>query len=116
MTEKETYRFRNSKRSYSVGPHPLFWVGQRVARSWERRNFIDVVAQVGVVTALPTDGYGTLTVEVDGVEKKWSHSECKPVKVHYEIQRKRLASVAKDFANLRDSLDENGFPIPEEGN
>lgn len=115
MTKKQTYRHRNSKSHWSVGPHHTFWVGQRVVRTGERRNFIDKIEQVGVVTALPETRGGDLTVAVGGEEEasKWSPTECAPIKAHYEVQRKRFVSVSRDFAAARDRLDENGFPPPE---
>lgn len=113
MTKKQTYRHRNSKSHWSVGPHHTFWVGQRVVRSWERKNYIDKIGQIGVVTALPGTRAGYLTVAVEGEAEtsKWSPTECAPLKAHYEVQRKRFVSVSREFAASRDRLDEDGFPL-----
>lgn len=117
MNKKQTYRHRNSKTNWSAGPHYTFWVGQRVVRSWERKNYIDKIGQVGVVTALPETRAGYLTVAVEGKDEtsEWRPTECAPLKAHYEEQRKRFVSVSRDFAAARDRLDENGFPLPESG-
>lgn len=111
MTEKRaTYRHRNSK-NHSVVPELIFtfWVGQRVCRSWERRDYFDKIGQTGTVSELPQAGQPYLRVLLDSGETvTWSPTECTPIRKLHERNRKRFLSVAKNIAHHLSNLDENG--------
>lgn len=108
---RKTYRHRNGKNSWAAKDliH-TFWVGQRVARSSERKAYTDVIAQLAVVTALPSPGSRYLTVELEhGGVDQWSATECIPIRVLVDNNRKRFAAVSKEHAVTLAKLDDNGF-------
>lgn len=111
--KRKTYRVRNTK-NRSVSPTLIhtFWVGQVVVRSWERKNYTDLIGEVGRVTALPTskssDSDSLAIALEDGTTTSWSATECLPIRALMENNRARFASRAKDFAEHLKTLDENG--------
>jgi len=117
MTNEEkrvTHRPRNTK-SHRLAKDKVFtyWVGQEVARTWERRDYQDVIGELGTVIALPERNGEPLTVRVclsDGTSKDtlWGAVECRPVRKLLEGNRDRLRAVANDYRVLLDTLDENG--------
>lgn len=112
--KRVTYRPRNTK-SHRLAKDMVFtyWVGQEVARTWERRDYQDVIGELGTVIALPEKNGGSLMVRVDlpdGTSKDvlWSAGECRPMRKLLEGNRDRLRAVANDYRVLLDTLDENG--------
>jgi hypothetical protein len=114
--DRETYRHRNSKNHWaSKDSIHTFWVGQRVVRSGSRKNFVDQIDDIAIVTALPGAGSSSLTVErTDGTASTWSPTEATPYRVLLDNNRKRFAAVAKKYAVALKQIDENGNPLDPE--
>lgn len=118
MSERNTYRFRNSKNHWAIGPHPKFWVGQKVARVYDIRNYQHVIEELATVTELPKPGSSNLKVKViggprDGEEAVWSATECKPVRWVVSDNRRRLRAVANEWKDTLACMDKDGFPKHE---
>jgi hypothetical protein len=116
MSERETYRHRNGGGHWaSAEVIHTFWLGQRVIRSYERRNYIDQIAEEGVVATLPTKRGDSLSVRIaDGTEHPWSATEATPYRVWAERNGQRLRNAAKAYTDHLKTVDENGNKLASE--
>lgn len=115
--KRATYRHRNS-RTHTAIPELIhtFWVGQRVIRSHERRNYVDLIAEEATVAELPKKGsrYPLLAVtRDDGTTAEWTPTEATPYRVWADRNAKRLRRAGAGYTRHLGTLDENGHPIEE---
>ena len=117
MSKKASYRHRNTK-NHVVAKDLIhtFWVGQRVARSWERTNYVDRVGEQGVVIELPGLGHpGSLLVRSEsGKVSNWSPTEAIPLMSLLKNNRDRFRSIAKQFQAQIDALNRDALEALED--
>lgn len=118
-TKREVFRHRNSSRANAWLADDMihtFWVGQRVVRSWERRNYVDQIGQVATVVGLPEKGsaHPVLTVVTeleDGSpdeQRTWTVGEATPLRVLLQRNARRLRDVALAHSKALSRLDRDG--------
>jgi hypothetical protein len=112
--QKKTYRHKNTPHHMVVLDRIYtFWVGQKVVRSHERKNYVDLISETGIVVELPTPTSPYLIVDNSNssTRKKWGPTEAIPYSELVKGNSRRLRLAAKHWSDHLATLDENGFPI-----
>ncbi|OOB91202.1 hypothetical protein [Rathayibacter sp. VKM Ac-2630] len=112
MTDKrKTFRFRPGKNHFVDKDRIFtFWEDQRVVRAgYERRNYVDLIAEYGTVERLPKENEATMMVRLDDdTVCPWSPLEAMPHREWAKRQRDRFRDRAKAYNDFLSTLDENG--------
>lgn len=116
-SRKKTYRHKNTGGSWIAPDHiHTFWVGQRVVRTGDRRNYVDEAIETAVVVELPNKKSPWLIVDNSNssTRSQWSTGECMPVRVYLQRQRDRFRNLAKAWDSDLKRVNENGFLVTDD--